>query len=65
MVSVFTRPMCDIDTNEDARTYEGQGKRKYPVRDGDPAKEGTPNTRPGYKLAAVSVTMYINSHTSF
>lgn len=40
-------------------------KKKYPVRDGDPAKEGTPNTRPGYKLAAVSGTMYINSHTSF
>lgn len=26
MVSVFTQPMCDIDTNEDVRTCEEQEK---------------------------------------
>lgn len=27
MVSVFTRPMCDIDTNEDVRTWEEKSTR--------------------------------------
>lgn len=27
--------------------------------------EETPNRQLGYKLGAVSITMYINSHTSF
>lgn len=64
MVPVFTWHMCDIDPNEDTCTRED--REKVPsVRQGDPAKEGTPNTRLGYKLGAVSITMYINSHTSF
>lgn len=67
MAPVFTRHTCDIDTNEDACTCEDGGGKKYP-RSGTETqrkKEGTPNARPGYKLGAVGVTMYINSHTSF
>ena len=64
MASVFARPTCDINTNEDVRMCE-EREKQYPVRDGDPAIEESPNTRPGHKLAAVSVTMYINSRTSF
>lgn len=61
MAPVFTRHTCGIDTNED------DGGKKYP-RSGTETqrkKEGTPKARPGYKLGAVGVTMYINSHTSF
>lgn len=41
MVSVFTRPTCDVDANEDVSACEEQEK-SYPVRHGDPAKEGDP-----------------------
>lgn len=39
MVSVFTRPMCDIDTNEDVHTCEEQGKRTRSETETQPKKE--------------------------
>lgn len=67
MGPVFTWCTCHIDTNEDARICEDREKVPSVQRRAkdQPAKEETPNTRLGYKLGAVSVTMYINSHTSF
>lgn len=64
MMSVFTGPMCDIDTNEDLRTCEEQEKHTRFETETQRKKEPQTHGR-CYKLAAVSVTMYINSHTSF
>lgn len=40
-------------------------KDHYPHPNDEARKEETPNMHLGYKLGAVSITMYINSHTSF
>lgn len=47
MVSAFTRPMCDIDTNEDARTYEGQGEKKVPGPRRRPSERRNPKHTAG------------------
>lgn len=36
-----------------------------PPQQWEAREEETPNMHLGYKLGAVSITMYINSHTSF
>lgn len=48
----------DVHTNIDT-------KRSLPPPQQEAWKEETPNMHLGYKLGAVSITMYINSHTSF
>lgn len=64
MVTVFTGPMCSMDTNEDLRLCQEQVKCTLSETEAQRKKE--PQTHGWcYKLAAVSVTMYINSHTSF
>lgn len=54
--------MC---TYEDVRTHKDTKRSLPPPQQWEGGKEENPNMYLGYKLGAVSITMYINSHTSF
>lgn len=73
MVSAFAWYMYNIDVHKwdiqahsQTRMYTHVKLQKdhYPNPNND-RKEETSNMYLGYKLGAVSITMYINSHTSF
>lgn len=70
MVSAFALYMYCIDAHSWAiqahvHTHKDTKRSLPPPKQWEARKEETPNMLLGYKLGAVSITMYINSHTSF
>lgn len=54
-----------VCSHEDVHICEDTKRSPPPPQQWEEKKEEIPNIYLGYKLGAVSITMYINSHTSF
>lgn len=57
--------MSCTSISDDVHLYEDTKRSLLPPQQWEAKMEETPNMHLGYKLGAVSITMYINSHTSF